>query len=102
MEVVMQHFTIALLLFLAMPAADRAYTQERILPEAVNGCVSEPLPSQTTFGIPDVDCPDGQFVDAGTTEARPFACIEMVTPARNPLTGECREFPTPCDVPEGW
>jgi hypothetical protein len=22
--------------------------------------------------------------------------------ARNPLTGECRQFPTPCDVPAGW
>lgn len=29
-------------------------------------------------------------------------CIQVVTPARNPQTGEIREFPTPCDVPEGW
>jgi len=26
----------------------------------------------------------------------------VLTPARNPRTGECRVFPTPCDVPEGW
>lgn len=29
-------------------------------------------------------------------------CIQVITPAKNPQTGECREFPTPCDVPEGW
>lgn len=29
-------------------------------------------------------------------------CIQVVTPARNPQTGEVKEFPTPCDVPEGW
>lgn len=29
-------------------------------------------------------------------------CIQVITPAQNPLTGECKEFPTPCDVPEGW
>ncbi|MBI4158361.1 MAG: hypothetical protein HY505_01970 [Candidatus Yanofskybacteria bacterium] len=29
-------------------------------------------------------------------------CIQVITPARNPQTGEIREFPTPCDVPEGW
>ncbi|HYE22421.1 MAG TPA: hypothetical protein VD998_02405 [Verrucomicrobiae bacterium] len=29
-------------------------------------------------------------------------CIQVITPARNPFTGEIKEFPTPCDVPEGW
>ena len=29
-------------------------------------------------------------------------CIQVVTPARNPSTKEIVEFPTPCDVPEGW
>jgi hypothetical protein len=29
-------------------------------------------------------------------------CIQVITPARNPATGEIRDFPTPCDVPEGW
>lgn len=29
-------------------------------------------------------------------------CIQVITPAQNPLTGEVRDFPTPCDVPEGW
>lgn len=30
------------------------------------------------------------------------ACAQVITPARNDATGECAEFPTPCDVPEGW
>ncbi|MBI2022200.1 hypothetical protein HYS93_04985 [Candidatus Daviesbacteria bacterium] len=29
-------------------------------------------------------------------------CIQVITPAKNPKTGECKDFPTPCDVPEGW
>lgn len=30
------------------------------------------------------------------------ACAQVITPAINPKTGERKEFPTPCDVPEGW
>lgn len=29
-------------------------------------------------------------------------CAEVITPARNPETGDIEEFPTPCDVPDGW
>lgn len=29
-------------------------------------------------------------------------CAQVITPALNPETGEIVEFPTPCDVPEGW
>lgn len=29
-------------------------------------------------------------------------CIQVITRARNPQTGETRDFPTPCDVPEMW
>ncbi len=29
-------------------------------------------------------------------------CIQVITPAKNPATGETRDFPTPCDVPTGW
>ena len=32
----------------------------------------------------------------------PAVCIQVITPARNTLTGEIKEFPTPCDVPQGW
>ncbi len=30
------------------------------------------------------------------------ACAQVITPARNLNTGECIEYPTPCDVPDGW
>lgn len=29
-------------------------------------------------------------------------CAQVITPAKNPETQEIRDFPTPCDVPEGW
>ncbi|VVB60615.1 Uncharacterised protein [uncultured archaeon] len=29
-------------------------------------------------------------------------CIQVITPAKNEKTGECKEFPTPCSVPDGW
>jgi|GEM_PF-3879909 len=29
-------------------------------------------------------------------------CAQVITPARNPETREIEEFPTPCDVPDGW
>ena len=30
----------------------------------------------------------------------PVDCIQVITPATN--NGICKEFPTPCDVPDGW
>lgn len=29
-------------------------------------------------------------------------CAQVLTPALDPETGSIVEFPTPCDVPEGW
>lgn len=37
-----------------------------------------------------------------STATPPPICIQVITPAQNPKTGECRNFPTPCDVPAGW
>ena len=53
-------------------------------------------------GAVNVVFPDGLFVDVGIGTPPGAVCIQVVTPARNPLTGECRDFPTPCDVPDGW
>lgn len=39
------------------------------------------------------------------TEKRPVpegGCIQVIAFARNPQTGETKEFPTPCDIPKGW
>lgn len=38
----------------------------------------------------------------GKTHPSGTACIQVITPAKNVKTGEVRDFPTPCDVPEGW
>lgn len=29
-------------------------------------------------------------------------CAKVITPARNPETGDIQEFPTTCSVPKGW
>lgn len=43
-------------------------------------------------------------VQTATTsnETGGMACAQVITSARNPKTGEIKQFPTPCDVPEGW
>jgi hypothetical protein len=48
------------------------------------------LPGGTLTGLPLAALPE------------PGACPAVIAPARNPLTGACREFPTPCEVPAGW
>jgi hypothetical protein len=32
----------------------------------------------------------------------PKICIQVITKAKNNITGEVKDFPTPCDVPTGW
>lgn len=29
-------------------------------------------------------------------------CVQVITPAKDSATGNCKNFPTPCDVPAGW
>ncbi len=29
-------------------------------------------------------------------------CIQVITPAQNPLNNDCKNFSTPCDVPSSW
>ena len=44
----------------------------------------------------------GSAITIGATSTEVGACIDVIQPAINPVTGECREFPTPCQVPRGW
>jgi hypothetical protein len=46
--------------------------------------------------------PEGKFETVSIDSLPPAACVQVITPARNPLTKECIVFPTPCDLPEGW
>lgn len=38
----------------------------------------------------------------GQDRSQDEVCIQVIQRARNPQTGEIRDFSTPCDVPEGW
>lgn len=37
-----------------------------------------------------------------TTATSSTVCAQVVTAAKNPQTGSCVQFPTPCDVPTSW
>lgn len=39
---------------------------------------------------------------AENTQKEEKLCAQVITPALDPETGDITEFPTPCDVPEGW
>ncbi|MDA2933927.1 hypothetical protein MYX82_06245 [Acidobacteria bacterium AH-259-D05] len=53
-------------------------------------------------GALNVLFPEGKFTSVLVTATEVESCIQVITLAKNPLTGECRSFPTPCDVPDGW
>ena len=36
------------------------------------------------------------------TKDETAVCAQVITSARDPKTGTIKEYPTPCDVPEGW
>lgn len=42
------------------------------------------------------------FSNSGQKDDGGQICIQVITRAKNPKTGEVRDFTTPCDVPEGW
>jgi len=54
------------------------------------------------FGGVNVLYPEGEFTAINVAAAPASACVLVLAPARNPLTNECRVFPTPCEVPDGW
>lgn len=76
---------IALVFFALGGFAHYAYVND-LLPTDILGA------SQTEVTLPSEEA----------NEEKMTVCIQVITPARNPNTGEIREFPTPCDVPEGW
>lgn len=44
-----------------------------------------------------------QLYGCETTKSVPAQeCIQVVTLAKNPTTGKCKKFSTPCDIPSGW
>jgi len=59
-----------------------------------------PLPRCLTTTATASKCVEGKCIIPICDE--PKACIQVITPAKNSKTGECRNFSTPCDVPAGW
>lgn len=59
-----------------------------ILAVAVSGCTGTTSPQSEDTNTDDQN--SGKL------------CIQVITPATNDATGECKEYPTPCDVPAGW
>jgi len=53
-------------------------------------------------GAVHVLLPEGKFTSVSVNSWAPQVCLQVLAPARNPLTNECRSFSTPCNVPEGW
>lgn len=51
----------------------------------------------------EVYCSQAQKINTDNApEDEPVFCIQVITPAVNSANGECKEFPTPCDIPNGW
>lgn len=48
-----------------------------------------------------VDFIDANIPQIGIPETKIPKCAQVLTPARNPLTGECKTFPNSC-IPSGW
>lgn len=54
------------------------------------------------FGIIALFLASGCINLEGEKKNESKICADVITKAKNPTTGEIKEFPTPCDVPEGW
>jgi hypothetical protein len=51
----------------------------------------------------EVYCSRVQKINTETApDSEPVFCIQVITPAIDSASGECKEFPTPCDVPDSW
>lgn len=95
--------TLIVALLLAAPALAGAATlaQAQAAPSPAQVV---PIPTQPA---PDLELPGGDAtVDGdGLLALDPGGvnqCIQITVWARNPDTGECREFGSPCSVPSGW
>lgn len=80
----MQKIIVTLILFLMILGTLNAFE------DTVNRNVNSSL-------INDISAP---IIIAEKYVERPI-CAQVITSAISP-EGECKEFPTPCDVPEGW
>ncbi len=82
----------------------------KLLPELVNnppsdfmGTLRVTTASGPLIGVGALNVlfPEGKFVELPVTPVS-AVCPAVQQAARNPLTGECRVFNSPCVIPEGW
>lgn len=66
-------------------------------PSSGGGGGSIPPPTQNVTEKKTVEVKNETKIENKTFQV----CIQVITPAISP-TGECKEFPTPCDVPANW
>ncbi|MBI4445493.1 MAG: hypothetical protein HY645_06230 [Acidobacteria bacterium] len=72
------------------------------IPSSFTGSLRVTADIPVAAGALQVLFPEGKLINVPMAALELGPCTQVITPARNPLTGECRDFPTPCDVPEGW
>ncbi len=65
-------------------------------------CSGNPFPLTTVQQAQWSNCGNGNITLIVTARKPGTVCAQVITPARNPQTGECKQFNTPCDVPPGW
>ncbi len=66
-----------------------------------------PLFNQKPYyqSVPSFSAPSGTYEKPPVfyeSQPRPSFCAQVITPAKDPSTGYCKPFPTPCDVPPNW
>lgn len=75
---------------------DAALLNGATFTDSKNGITIKQLNSSATDVSLQITFSPGTFTPTTTF------CIQVITSAVNPITGECRMFSTPCDVPSGW
>lgn len=87
-----------------VPENQEEETQEEEFYEGEGGSV--PPRSGSSNGKPGVDKSSSENLTLpesfSAQEAKPEFCIQIETFAKDPATGACKSFTTPCDVPYGW
>lgn len=88
---------------LVMTVVGGAYYFTQVKPQSGNqACTQEAkvCPDGSTVGRVGLTCEFAKCPGKGKDDRQ--VCIQVITSAKNFITGECKEFPTPCDVPEEW
>ncbi len=110
---------------IVLPQPDAGIRSSLNWPEAVRACLKENL-SEDVFlkiqqgGQPSLDVEakikecfskvqgsfpgsvDGAFPFPTAGDSGTRICVQIIVHAKEPISGICKEFPTPCDVPLNW